>query len=424
AGPAVLASSSTVIAGMLCLLLAETNSTKGLGPVAAIGVGVGLLAMLTLLPALLVICGRWVFWPVRPSYGSPEPTATGVWAGVGQWLRPRARRVWISTAVLLAIASLGIISLDATGLTNKDSFTTTPDSVVGETVLSQHFPAGSASPVVIVSTAQRAPAVVRTSRETPGIAVVSRPVVSGAAALVQATLSAPPDSQAAYDTIDRLRANVHSIRGADALVGGATAVELDVERAAAHDRNLIIPIVLAVVFLILALLLRALVAPLLLIITVVLSFGAALGISALCFRYLLGFHGADTALPLFVFVFLVALGIDYNIFLMTRVREESLALGSRRGALVGLGATGGVITSAGLVLAGTFSVLATLPMVAFAEIGFAVAFGVLLDTIVVRSILVTSLNLDFGRHMWWPSRLSRRPEEPLRAAVPSEVTAG
>jgi RND superfamily putative drug exporter len=232
---------------------------------------------------------------------------------------------------------------------------------------------------------------------------------------VEGTLTSAPDSQAAYSTIDRVRAAVHSVPGAHALVGGNTAVNLDVQRAAAHDRDLIIPLILVVVFVILALLLQAIVAPLMLIATVVLSFAAALGVSALVFDHLFHFGGADTSFPLFVFVFLVALGIDYNIFLMTRVREETKRHGARRGALIGLAATGGVITSAGVVLAGTFAVLGTLPITFLAELGFAVAFGVLLDAIIVRSVLVTALNLDIGSKVWWPSKLAHEalPDEDL-----------
>jgi len=203
---------------------------------------------------------------------------------------------------------------------------------------------------------------------------------------------------------------VHAVPGANAQVGGTTAINLDVERASAHDRNVIIPLILVVVFVILGLLLRALVGPLILIATVVLSFAAALGVSAFFFDHVFGFGGADTTFPLFVFIFLVALGIDYNIFLMTRVREEAIKHDARHGAIIGLAATGGVITSAGFVLAGTFAVLATIPSTVLTEIGFAVAFGILLDTIVVRLLLVTALNLDVGRHMWWPSSLSRKPD--------------
>jgi putative drug exporter of the RND superfamily len=408
AGPAIIASASTVGVSMLVLLLAEMNSTKGLGPVAAIGVGVALIAMITLLPALLVICGRWVFWPKRPAYGSIEPTVTGFWARTGRSIGRRPRRIWIGTALVLGAMSFAILDLNANGLSNADSFRNHPDSVVGEQVLSRHFPAGSGTPVVVITNAAQAGEVRAAVVATPGIAEANDPVVRGGKADIEATMTAAPDSQQGYDVVDRVRDRVHAIGGADAKVGGTTAINLDVQRAAHHDRDLIIPIVLLVVFLILALLLRAVLAPLILVATVVLSFGAALGVSGLFFNHVFGFGGADTGLPLFVFVFLVALGIDYNIFLMTRVREEALKRGTRAGAITGLAATGGVITSAGLVLAGTFAVLGTLPLTGFAEIGFAVAFGVLLDTIVVRLVLVTALNLDIGDRMWWPSELARR----------------
>jgi RND superfamily putative drug exporter len=409
AGPAIIASGATVVMGMLCLLFALTNSTKGLGPVAAIGILVGLAVMLSLLPALLVTVGRWIFWPVRPKEGSAEPTTTGFWSRVGANIARAPRRTWIVTGLILAALAVGVTQLDATGLTNKESFTGTPDSVTGEEVVARHFPAGAGSPVVVVGRADKASEIRGAVASTEGIdsSTVTPPVIKGDTAYLQGTLTAAPDSPAAYDTVDRVRDRVHEISGAEAQVGGNTAINLDVQRAARFDRNLIIPIILLVVFVILALLLRAVVAPLLLIGTVVLSFGAALGTSALVFRHIFGFGGTDTSFPLFVFVFLVALGIDYNIFLMTRVREEAGKHGTRRAALIGLAATGGVITSAGLVLAGTFAVLGTLPVVAFAEIGFTVAFGVLLDTIIVRSVLVTALNLDLGPRVWWPNRLAK-----------------
>ncbi len=420
-GPAIVASGSTVVAGMLCLLFASMNSTQGLGPVAAVGIVVALLVMLTLLPALLVILGRWFFWPLRPSYGSADHTETGLWARVGQQIARGPRTTWVVTAVALAIASLGILQLDANGLQNKDSFYGTPDSVVGEEVLARHFPAGTGQPVIVIAQRDAAGAVRTAFAATDGIDQVTDPVYKDGLAFMQGTLTAPPDSQAAKDTVDRVRDAVHEVPGAQARVGGGTAIALDTLRASTSDNRLIIPIVLVVVFLILMLLLRAVVAPLVLIGTVVLSFGAALGLSALLFTHVFGFAGADSSLPLFVFVFLVALGIDYNIFLMTRVHEETKAVGTRRGALIGLAATGGVITSAGLVLAGTFAVLGTLPVVTFAEIGIAVALGVLLDTIIVRAVLVTALNLDIGRRMWWPSALARtdgaRP--PGRHAAPA-----
>jgi RND superfamily putative drug exporter len=414
AGPAIIASAATVAVSMLVLLIAEMNSTKGLGPVAAVGVTVGLLAMVTLLPALLVIVGRWVFWPVKPRYGSPEPTESGRWARTGRAIARRPRVVWAVTSVVLGVMALGLTQLDAGGLANKDSFTGKPDSIVGEEVLSRHFPAGSGQPLVAIGKAEQAAELRTAFAGVTGIAGVSEPVVKDGLVYLEGTLTDAPDGQAAKDTVDRVRDTLHEVPGADAKVGGGTAIILDMLRAADRDSTVIIPVVLVVVFLILALLLRAVVAPLVLMATVVLSFAASLGISALVFKHVFGFEGTDPSFPLFVFVFLVALGIDYNIFLMTRVREEAEKHGSRPGAIIGLAATGGVITSAGLVLAGTFAVLATLPIVAFAEMGFAVALGVLLDTIVVRAVLVTALNLDLGRVMWWPSKLAAAhgPDDP------------
>ena len=415
AGPAIIASGLTVVTGMLCLMAAESNDIAGLGPVAAIGIGVGLIAMVTLLPALLVVFGRWLFWPVRPVYGSPEPTRRGLWARVGQLISRRPRRVWLVTALLLVAGSMGLIGFKFGALTTAQGFRGTQPSITAQNVLAEHFPAGSGEPVQVISTAASADQVRNSLATTPGIAAVAAPVTKNGLAFLQATMAIPPDSPGAYTLVDQIRTKVHAIPGADAKVGGGTAINKDVESAAAHDRDVLIPLILGVVLLILALLLRAIVAPLVLIVTVVLSFGAALGISALFFSHVFGFAGGDDSLPLFVFVFLVALGIDYNIFLMTRVREESIRSGTRNGALTGLAATGGVITSAGLVLAGTFAVLGTLPLVEFTEIGFAVALGVLLDTIVVRSVLVTSLTLDIGRHMWWPSRLAHPERQPGEA---------
>ncbi|MBQ1090852.1 MMPL family transporter [Streptomyces sp. B93] len=417
AGPAVIASSATVVLSMLVLMAAEMNSTSGLGPVAAIGVAVALLAMLTLFPALLVIFGRWIFWPVIPRHGDPDPTERGVWARTGRRIARRPRMVGAVTAGVLAICSLGLIQLRAEGISNADAFTGKPDSIVGQEVSARYFPAGSGDPLVIVANQPQAEQVGRAVAGTPGVVPESLGPAPGSKTvhegrvLFEATMSDPADSEAAKQTVERVRDAVHEVPGADALVGGGTAALLDMDKATTHDNILIIPLVLIVVLLILCVLLRALIAPLLLIGTVILSFAAALGISALAFRYLFDYAGESTDFPLFVFVFLVALGIDYNIFLTTRIREEAARQGTRAGVVTGLAATGAVITSAGLVLAGTFAALGTLPMVAFAEIGFAVALGVLLDTFIVRSVLVTSLFLDVGEKVWWPHRLafSARP---------------
>jgi putative drug exporter of the RND superfamily len=424
AGPAIAASAGTVVVSLLTLSLATLNSTKSMGPVLAIGVAVAFASMMTLLPALLVATGRRVFWPVAPAFGSAEPTTSGMWARLGRRIARRPRGVWVGTVIVLGALAAGMAGLHASGLTNAESFRGTPGSVAGQTVLDAHFPGGAGQPVQVFGNPGSGPALDSALRSIAGLTAVTQPQSVAGHAYVEATLTSPPDSQAAYATIDRARGAVHAIPGADALVGGNTAVNLDVERAAAHDRTLIIPIILVVVLIILMLLLRALVAPVMLIATVVLSFAAALGVSALFFTNVFNFGAEDTSFPLFVFVFLVALGIDYNIFLMTRVREEAQRQGPRSGAVTGLATTGGVITSAGAVLAGTFAALATLPVTFLAEMGFAVAFGVLLDTIVVRSVLVTALNLDLGRWVWWPSRLARQPApeaEDLGNAEPASV---
>jgi RND superfamily putative drug exporter len=362
---------------------------------------------------LLVIFGRWVFWPRRPVLGSAEPTEHGTWARIGRRMARRPRLVWVVTTVVLGVLALGLTGLKAEGLSNKDGFRTKPESVTGDEVLGRHFAAGLGNPVQVIGKAEAAGQLQSALSGSAGVTAVTRPVVKEGYAFVEGTLTTAADSQASYRTIDRLRSTMHAIPGADAKVGGGTAVNLDIKRATQHDRNLVVPLVLLVVMVILGLVLRAVIAPLLLAATVVLSFAAALGVSAMAFDHLFKFAGADPSLPLWTFVFLVALGTDYNIFLMTRVHEESRRYGTRRGALIGLAATGGVITSAGVVLAGTFAALGTLPLVFITEIGFAVAFGVLLDTFVVRSVLVTALNLDVGRHIWWPSRLGHKQDVDL-----------
>jgi putative drug exporter of the RND superfamily len=423
AGPAILASAGTVIISLLTLTIAELGSTKSLGPVLAIGVGVALLAMMTLLPALLVIFGRWIFWPVKPKFGTSEPTTKGIWARTGRGIAVRPRVVWVVTALILGVMAIGLTGLKASGLTTAEGFRNTPASVVGQNVIDRNFAAGAGQPVVVIGNEHQLTQLMQAFKATPGITGVTGTVKEGHAYL-QGTPTMAPDSQAAYHTVDLVRTAVHAVPGADAMVGGNTAVNLDIANASAHDRDVIIPVILVVVFVILALLLQALIAPLMLIATVVLSFAASMGVSAEVFDHLFKFGGADTSFPLFVFVFLVALGIDYNIFLMTRVREEAGRHGPRRGALTGLSATGGVITSAGAVLAGTFAALATLPVTFLAELGFAVAFGVLLDTIVVRSVLVTALNLDLGRWVWWPGKLFRHSvADELDPLVPETVAS-
>ncbi|MCY0925827.1 MMPL family transporter [Streptomyces sp. H27-H1] len=412
-GPAIIASAATVAVSLMLLMLATLNSTQGLGPACAVGVLVGLLAMVTLMPALLVACGRWIFWPVKPSYGAAPTAESGIWTRVGTAVSGRPRLVWIGTALALGVMALGVLGLKADGLANKDQFTNTPQMAVGEKIQTEHFPAGSGDPIFVVAKAASAEQVSAALSAVPGIAKVTPlPVVKDGEAVMLGELKDEPSSTTAMSTVEQARTAVHRIEGAEAQVGGSTAVMLDTQTAAARDSKVIIPIVLVVVLLILGLLLRSIVAPLLLMGTVVLSFGAALGVSSLVFNHVFGFAGAEASFPLLAFVFLVALGIDYNIFLVTRVREVAMEHGTRRGALLGLSTTGGVITSAGLVLAGTFAAMASLPLVFAAELGFTVAFGVLLDTMIVRSVLVTALTLDVGRWMWWPSKLFLRQDDP------------
>jgi RND superfamily putative drug exporter len=313
--------------------------------------------------------------------------------------------VWIVTALVLIAGAALLPQLKASGTAQSDIFLNRVESVAGQQVLSRHFPGGAGSPTIVLADADSARAVLAATR-VPGVATARVAGTAGGLARIDAVLTAPADSEAAVATVQRIRDSVHAVPGADAKVGGTTAVQLDVQRTSQRDLTIIIPIVLAVVFAVLALLLRSLLAPLLLVATVVLSFAATLGVSAVVFNHLFEFPGADSTVPLFGFVFLVALGVDYNIFLMTRVREEARTRGTRDGTLHGLAVTGGVITSAGVVLAATFATLAVIPLLFLAQIAFIVAFGVLLDTLVVRSLLVPALTVDIGRRVWWPSRMA------------------
>lgn len=416
AAPAIFASAATVAVGMLCLSFAELNSTAGLGPVAAIGVTVTVIVMTTLLPALLVICGRWVFWPKRPSFRSAEPTSTGLWARVGRSISHRPRRVWVVTTGLLLLACLGLFRLDTAGLSTEETYTKEFDSIKGQKLLTEHDLSDNSNTIQVTTATDSAADVQSALSGIDGLGAPGEvQALSGGRSWFEATIDADVASSTAAGIVEASREAVHDVDGADALVGGGSAFYLDTKIASERDSRVIMPLVLGVVLLILIGLLRALLAPLILIATVVLSFGAALGISALLFEYVFGFAGSDPGFPLFAFVFLVALGIDYNIFLMTRVREETATYGTRKGSLIALASTGGVITSAGVVLAATFLVLGSLPLVFLAELGVAVALGVMLDTMVVRSVLVTALNLDLGGKIWWPSKLDSA-DEPLTEA--------
>lgn len=405
AAPAILASAATVVVGLLCLMFADLNSTAGLGPANAVGIAVTFVVMVTLLPALLVICGRWVFWPFIPHFGSEEPTASGLWARVGRGIAPRPRLVWVATAAVLAIACLGFLRLDTGGIPSDEQYTQEQDSVTGQTILVDHGLVDASTPVQVVARADHADEVLAAMSGVQGIASPVEVASKDGTALIVAELTSDPYSEPALDAVKAVREAVHAVPDADALVTGMSAVSIDIMDASNRDNKVILPIVLAAVLLILIGLLRSVLSPVLLIGTVILSFGAALGISGLIFDLLYGREHTDPGFPLFAFVFLVALGIDYNIFLMTRVREETAVHGTRKGSLIALASTGGVITSAGLVLAATFATLGTMPMTFTLQLGTTVAIGVLLDTMIVRSVLVTALNLDLGHKIWWPSKL-------------------
>lgn len=415
--PAIVASASTVVLALLCLFAATMNSTRGLGPVAVIGIVVAFLAMSTLLPALLVILGRWVFWPRIPHFRA-EAAQTDLLADHGRWSRladrvsQRPRVIWAVSAVVLLGLALGLTGLK-TGLPPTQLFLKEVDSTAGQKLLATHFPAGSSAPLDIIARASAEDEVRSVATATSGVARVAPGERGGDWVHLTAVLTDAPDSKAAEDTVDRLRTAVHGVSGADALVSGATAVTVDTNRATQRDERLIIPLILLVVFLVLALLLRAVVAAVLLLASVVLSFAAALGASSLIFNAL-GYPRIDKSLPLIGFLFLVALGVDYTIFLMTRAREEVTAVGHDRGVVRALAVTGAVITSAGLVLAATFAVLAVLPTVSLMQQGLLVAVGVLLDTFIVRTLLVPALALDVGPRIWWPSRPAARRSEPSR----------
>ncbi len=413
--PPIAASAGTVILGVLCLLLSDLNSNRSLGPIAAIGIAASFLASITFLPAALALLGRSAFWPRRPHPADGENPAAGgshrLWQRLADFVARAPRRVWVVTLLVLLAGAAFAPTFRADGVATNDFFLGSVESVDGAALHARHFDAGAGSPTWIVVDQQDADAVVRAATAEPGVAgaaVLERdggPVVHDGRSAVQVTLSDDPDSLTAQDTVARLRERLAGTPSAR--IGGSTAVDLDTRTAAEHDRNMVIPAVLIVVLAVLVLLLRSLAAPALLLATTVLSFATTLGLAALLFNGPFGFPGADPTVPLFAFVFLVALGIDYNIFLMTRAREEALTHGTRRGMVIALTTTGGVISAAGIVLAATFSALAVIPLLFLAQVAFLVAAGVLIDTLIVRSLLVPAVTLDAGRAIWWPNRVPR-----------------
>ncbi|MFE0700897.1 MMPL family transporter [Streptomyces sp. NPDC058872] len=414
-GP-IVASAATVALGLLALLLSDLTNNRALGPVGAIGIACSVLSALTFLPAALVLLGRAAYWPARPKPVTGDD-AHPIWRKVAALVDRAPRKVWAGAlAALLACAAFSF-TLDSKGVPLDEIFVKDAPSVAAQERLSEHFPGGAGNPAVVIADADAAEEVRTAAEGVDGVASATvfalpgtpQPLVADGRVRIDVTLEDAADSDAAKGTVAALRTTVHEVPGADALVGGYTAQQYDTRLTAERDRQVIVPVVLVIILVILVGLLRSLMLPVLLVVTVALNFAATLGVSALVFEHVFGFTGTDSAVPLYGFVFLVALGVDYNIFLMSRVREETELHGTREGVRRGLVATGGVITSAGVVLAATFAALGVIPLAFLVQIAFIVAFGVLLDTLVVRSLLVPALVRDIGPRVWWPSELRHRP---------------
>ncbi|MFJ1569122.1 MMPL family transporter [Streptomyces erythrochromogenes] len=427
---AITASAATVALGLLALLASDLTNNRALGPVGAIGIAASVLSTLTFLPAVLALLGRTAFWPATPKPADATAEGHSVWRRVAAVIDRAPRRVWASTALLLCVLAAFSTALSSKGVPLDEIFVNDAPSVAAQETLGRHFPGGSGQPTVIIANAAKASDVQAAARATDGVATAApvtasgrpgnaEPLVVDGRIRIDATLEDAADSDAAKNTVAELRTRLHAVQDADAIVGGYTAQQYDTQQTAARDREVIVPVVLGIILLILVMLLRSLLIPVLLVATVALNFLATLGVSALVFEHLLGFSGTDASVPLYGFVFLVALGVDYNIFLMSRVREESFTHGVRQGVLRGLTTTGGVITSAGVVLAATFAALMIIPLAFLIQIAFIVAFGVLLDTLVVRSFLVPALVIDIGSRSWWPSSLARGQGHAPAEAAPT-----
>ena len=415
--PPILASGGTVAVAMLCLLFSDLNSNQALGPVASTGIVFAMLATLTFLPALLALIGRPAFWPKVP-HAQTDTSASQfrLWRNIAGLVRRRPRAVWLVVTLLLLASAAGVTQLKAHGVPQTELVLAETQTQAGQELLEEHFDAGTGTPSTVFAPAQEAAEALETVTETEGIAAAhlvdedSAPAADPEAAQqvdgwvqISATLDRAGDSLEAEETVRELRASLDSLDG-EALVGGSTATQVDTNDTAQRDLTVIIPLVLIAITAILILVLRSVVAPLILVATTVLSYVAALGISALVFNHLFDFPGADPSVPLYGFMFLVALGVDYNIFLMTRAREETPRHGAAEGTLRSLVVTGGVITSAGVVLAATFAALAVLPIMFMVQLAFLVAVGILIDTFVVRTLQVPALCVELGRRIWWPSR--------------------
>jgi RND superfamily putative drug exporter len=402
AGPAIVASNATVVLALLSLLLASSPTTRSLGVQAASGLVVAAIFVLLVLPPLLALFGPKLFWPFIPRAGSAEITTTGAWHRVADWVSGHAGRVTVASILVLGILATGLIGIPV-GLSLIDQFRVRADSVTGFKTLSAHFPGGLTDPTRVIAQTDRTDAVQAALAATPGIASITPAGVSDTGlSQWQVVLDATPASDAAFTTVAVLRDSVHEA-DPGALVGGSDATALDTKNTAVRDRWVVIPAILIVVLAVLYALLRAVLAPLVLVATTTLSTLAALGMGGWVSVHLLGFPALDNTTPLFAFLFLVALGVDYTIFLVTRAQEETPLYGTRGGIVRAVSATGAVITSAGIVLAAVFAVLGVLPLIALTQLGIIVGLGILLDTFVVRTVVIPALFTLIGPAIWWPA---------------------
>jgi RND superfamily putative drug exporter len=414
---AILASGGTVILALLTLSFADLAGTRALGLACAVGVLVAMIAALFVLPAALVSFGRWIFWPGTPKVGGVNKTDNGLWAKLGKGVSKRPRIVAIAGFVVLIALAFGSTGLKI-GLSSTEQFMKKPEAVAGIELLAKSFPAGATSPTIVITDKDKVDDVISRIKDVKGVASlqvaqkmtitdqgpVYETLTDGKIAKIEVVLTGASRSEEAYESIVDIREAVKKVDGANALVGGQDAQALDVKNAYARDQALIIPMILGLVFLVLVLLLRSIVAPVLLLITVVASFFASLGAGWLVFVNVFNFPGLDLSVFLYSFLFLVALGVDYNIFLVTRAQEESRKLGLKDGMIKALSSTGGVITSAGILLAAVFAVLGVLPLLALTQIGVIVCIGVLLDTLLVRTVIVPALAFIAGEKFWWPRK--------------------
>jgi len=403
AGPAIIASGGTVVLSLLTLVFAELTGNRALGIACATGVVVAMIFALFVLPATLVLFGRGLFWPYVPRFGSPSTTERGLWFRLGTLVSKKPVAVAIIGALLLGGFALGVPQIKV-GLAQTERFTSVPEAVVGQNIIAKAFSAGSGSPAIVIANASFADQVATAATSVTGVTSATVGETNGDITQVNVVLDAAAETPASFAAVEALRSSLSTIDGANALVGGLDAQSLDVNQAQVRDQNLVIPLILILVFLVLVLLLRAFVAPLLLLLTVVASFFASIGLSWFLFTSVFKFPAIDTNVVLFSFLFLVALGVDYNIFLVTRAREEAVKYGTRQGMVRALSSTGGVITSAGILLAAVFAVLGVLPLITLTQIGIIVCIGVLLDTLLVRTVVVPALAFISGEKFWWPSK--------------------